>query len=289
MYPRHNQTAIHFETQELIARIDTLATDMNKQTKTVLDNSERLARIETLIVHGSVVATTSNILGTSNETSKPTCVDFFTLNNTFMTIEANIEKQTEMTGELLHNYTARLTELETDMNAHQNAINQLSRGVSEFNDTVEQLVALETQQNDTMNTNEEIISRLEADIELHDTRLKKLETRDIRNNVTLETHSSELAKLHRDQSNDREMTTNLTFRVERLETVEERQRPSEELENRLIQLGSDINRTQVDIKGNDDKIRLLEENITSIIDIVNGYNKTVETVKVNKQFLELVI
>ena len=123
MYPRHNQTATHNETQKLIARIDTLEKDMNKQTETVLDNSERLARIETLIVHGSVVANTSDILGTTNETSKPSCVDFFTLNKTVMTIEANIEKQTEMTGEVLHNYTAIPTELVTDMNAHQNAIN----------------------------------------------------------------------------------------------------------------------------------------------------------------------
>ena len=147
-------------------------------------------------------------------------------------------------------------------------------------------MALETQ-NDTLKTNEEITSQLEAHIEFHETRLTKLETPEVINNATLETHSAELAKLHTDQFNDREMTTKLTFRVLRLETVVEKQNSSEELENRLIPLGSDINRTHVDIKENGDKIRLLEKNITSIKDIVNDYNETVENLKVNIHFLEL--
>ena len=100
------------------------------------------------------------------------------------------------------------------------------------------------------------------------------------NNATLVAHISEVAKLQSDQHNDIYLTTNLTFRVMRLETVVEKQNYSEELENRLIQLVLNINKLQSDIKENVNEINVLNENITSIQDIVNDFNETFEKIKV---------
>ena len=247
---------------------------MNKQADTVQDNSKRLGWIENIITHQSEGT------NTLNETNVPSCVDFATLNKTVIAIEVNIDKQTEITRDVLHNYTTRVTELGIDMYVHRNSITQLTKAVSELNDTMKQLESVEMENNDSLNNNEETIHQLEANIEIHDTRLTKLETNDIMNHATLVAHISEVAKLQSDQLNDRDITTNLTFRVLRLETVVEKQNYSEELENRVIQLVLNINKLQTDIKENGNEINVLNENITSIQDIVNDFNETLEKVKV---------
>ena len=146
---------------------------------------------------------------------------------------------------------------------------------------------------------------MEASIEFHETRLAQIETRVIKENVTLETQSFELAKLHSDQLNDRSIITNHTSRILRLEIVEaEKQNSSEELENRLMQLVSDTDKAQADIKDNSFNIRLLEENVTAATTVSNhqstrmnelesklisiqisvqDYNGTVETIQVTIQ------
>ena len=347
MYPGLNQTTDQLQTKDLIPRIDTLETDMKKHADAVHDNSKRLGWIETIINHESEVTYISN------ETNIPSCVDFATLNKTVIAIEVKIDKY-EITHDVLHNYTTRLTELGMDMYVNRNSINQLTKAVSELNDTMKQpesiemekninqltkaitelndtvqqlksvelenninqltkavselndtmqqlksvelenninqltkavselndtmkrLESVEFENNSSLNNNEETIRQLEASIEIYDTRLTKLETNDIMNNATLVAHISEVAKLQSDQLNDRDITTNLTVRVMRFERVIEKQNYSEELENSLIQLVLNISKLQNDIKENGNEINVLNEIITSIQDIVNDFNETLE-------------
>ena len=121
-------------------------------------------------------------------------------------------------------------------------------------------------------------------------------TQDVLNALTVRMNDIET-----DQFNDREMIKNNTLRVLRLETVIDSQTLSAELDDKLIHLESDINKTQSDIKDNKVKINVLEENITSVMtftndqlqrnnemeskltliqDTINNYNETVETLKV---------
>ena len=121
-------------------------------------------------------------------------------------------------------------------------------------------------------------------------------TQDVLKTLTVRTNDIET-----DQFNDREMIKNSTLRVLRLETVIDSQTLSAELEDKLIHLESDINKTQSDLKDNKIKINVLEENITSVMlfsndqlqrnsemeskltsiqDTINNYNQTVETLKV---------
>ena len=121
-------------------------------------------------------------------------------------------------------------------------------------------------------------------------------TQDVLKTLTVRTNDIET-----DQFNDREMIKNNTLRVLRLETVIDSQTLSAELEDKLIHLESDINKTRSDIKDNKVKINVLEENntsimafsndqlqrnkemeskLTSIQDTINNYNEAVETLKV---------
>ena len=320
IYSGNNRTENNFQLQELIVRIDTIESDMTtnaaENSKELKDNSERLTRLETLIVNASVVNDMNIILGTSNETLNNRCI---TLIDTVVTNEANIDKQNESLSKLeagIELHMARLAKLEKSINKQNETIDRLETDI-EFhetrqNKTVSKLYAdiefhetglakLET----SIEKQNATFGKIEVDIEFHTNRLAQLETNFIMENVTLETHSQNIAKLRSDQLHNNEIITNLTFKVLRLETAIEKQTSCEELENRLIQLGSDINRTQADVKDNGNKIRLFEENITaemaftknqstrmnqlesdvkSIQDIVKDYNETVEKLKVNMNF-----
>ena len=69
-YPGHNRTKNNLLIQEFITRIDTLESDMTmnvaENAKALKDNSERLTKIEAVIVNESVVTDTNAILVTSN-------------------------------------------------------------------------------------------------------------------------------------------------------------------------------------------------------------------------------
>ena len=248
-------------------------------------NSDRLARLETIIVNKSLVSDTNIVIGTSNETLQDSYV---TLIN-----EANIDKQNQS-----------LSKLEAGIELHETRLAKLEKSIKKQNETIGRLEANielhETRQNQR-------IVQMEANIEFQQTRLAQLETSVILENVTLNTHSFELAKLHSDQLNDRSKITNHTSRILRLEIVEaEKQNSSEELNKRLMQLVSDTDKAQSDIKDNSFNIRLLEENVTVARTISNNqstrmhelesklnsmqisvkdYNGTVETLKVTIQFL----
>ena len=286
----NNRTENTFQLQELIVRIDTLESDMTtnvaENSKELKNNSERLTRLE------AVGSNTKIILDTSNETLQDSCVTLITLNDTVMTNEANIDKQNES-----------LSKLEAGIELHETRLAKLEKSIDKQNETIDRLDAdielHETRQNQT-------IDQMEANIEFYETRLAQIETRVILENVTLETQSFELAKLHSDQLNDRSIITNHTSRILRLEIVDaEKQTSTIELDNRLVQLVSDTDKAQADIKDNSFNIRLLKENVTvettifnnqitrinelesklnSIQNSVKDYNGTVETIKVTIQF-----
>ena len=142
------------------------------------------------------------------------------------------------------------------------------------------------------------LETLNETILIVDTKLdKQFETiQDVLKTLTVRTNDIET-----DQFNDREIIKNNTLRVLRLETVIDSQTLSAELDDKLIHLESDINKTQSDIKDNKVKINVLEENIASVMafsndqlqrnnemeskftssqDTINNYNETVETLKV---------
>ena len=142
------------------------------------------------------------------------------------------------------------------------------------------------------------LDTLNETILIVDTKLDKQfeTTQDVLKTLTVRTND-----IKTDQFNDREMIKNNTLRVLRLETVIDSQTLSTELDDKLIHLESDINKTQSDIKDNKVKINVLEENITSfntfsndqlqrnneieskltsIQDTIYNYNETVETLKV---------
>ena len=318
IYSGNNRTENNFQLQELIVRIDTIESDMTtnaaENSKELKDNSERLTRLETIIVNESVVNDINIILGTYNETLKNSCV---TLIDTVVTNEASIDKQNESLSKLesgIDLHETRLAKLEESINKQNETIGRQETDIefheTKQNKTVSKLYAdiefhetrlakLET----SIEKQNATLGKIEVDIEFHENRLAQLETNFIMENVTLETHSQNIAKLRSDQLHNNEIITNLTFRVLRLEAAIEKQSSCEELENGLIQLGSDINRTQADVKDNSNKIRLFEENITaemafsknqstrmnqlesdvkSIQDIVKDYNETVEKLKVNR-------
>ena len=289
IYSENNRTENTFQLQELIVRIDTLESDMiyvAENSKELKNNSERLTRLE------AVGSNTKIILDTSNETLQDSCVTLITLNDTVMTNEAKIDKQNES-----------LSKLEAGIELHETRLAKLEKSIDKQNETIDRLEAdielHETRQNQT-------IDQMEASIEFHETRLARIETRVILENATLETQSFELAKLHSDQLNDRSIITNHTSRILRLEIVEaEKQNSSEELDNRLMQLVSDTDKAQADIKDNSFNIRLLEENVTAATTISNhqitrinelesklisikisvqDYNGTVEAIQVTIQF-----
>ena len=320
IYSGNNRTENNFQLQKLILRIDTIESDMTtnaaENSKELNDTSQRLTRLENIIVNESVVNDINNILGTSNETLKNSCV---TLIDTVVTNEASIDKQNESLSKLetgIELHETRLAKLEKSINKQNETVGRLEADI-EFHDTrqnktVSKLYAdIEFHETDLAKLETSIekqnatLSKMEVDIEFHENRLAQLETNFILENVTLETHSQTIAKLRSDQLHNNEIITNLTFRVLRLETAIEKQNSCEELEIRLIQLGSDINRTQADVKENGNEIRLFEENITaemalsknqstrmnqlesdvkSIQDIVRDYNETVEKLKVNMNF-----
>ena len=237
-----------------------------------------------------------------------------------MTNEASTNTQNESLSKLeagIELHETRLAKLEKTINKQNETIGRLEADI-EFHETRQNgtvsklytdiefhktgLAKLET----SIDKQNATLGKMEVDIEFQEKRLAQLETNFIMENVTLETHSQKIAKLHSDQLHNNEIFTNLTFRVLRLETaIIEKQTSCVELENRLIQLGSDMNRTQADIKDNGNKIRLFEENITaemafsknqstrmnqlvsdvkSIQDVVKDYNETVAKLKVNMIF-----
>ena len=297
IYSGNNRTENNFQLQELIVRIDTIESDMTtnaaENSKELKDNSERLTRLETIIVNESVVSDTNIIIGTFNETLQDSYVTLIALNGTISVNEANIDKQNQS-----------LSKLEAGIELHETRLAKLEKSINKQNETIGRLEAdiglHETRQNQT-------IVQMEANIEFQQTRLAQLETSVILENVTLNTHSFELAKLHSDQLNDRSIITNHTSRILHLEIVEaEKQNSSEELNKRLMQLVSDTDKAQADIKDNSFNIRLLEENVTVVRTISNNqstrmnelesklnsiqisvkdYNGTVETLKVTIQFL----
>ena len=296
-YSGNNRTENTFQLQELIVRIDTIESDMTtnaaEYSKGLKNNSDRLTRLEAIIINESVVSDTKIILGASNETLQDSFVTLIMLiDDTVMTNEANIDKQNES-----------LSKLEAVIDLHETRLAQLEKSFNKQNETICRLEAdIElhgTRQNQT-------IGKVKANIEFQETRLAQLETSVMVENVALETHSFELAKLHSDQLNDRSIITNHTSRILRLERVyAENQNSSEELDNRLMQLVSDTDRAKADIKDNSFNIRLLEENVTAATTISNhqstrmnelesklisiqisvkDYNGTVETIKVTIQF-----
>ena len=214
------------------------------------------------------------------------------LNDTVMTNEANIDTQYES-----------LSKLEAGIELHETRLAQLEKSIDKQNETIGRLEAdielHDTRQNQT-------IGQMQANIEFQETRLAQLETSVILENVTLEIHSFELAKLQSDHLNDRSIITNHTSRILRLEIVDaEEQTSTIELDNRLVQLVSDSDKAQADIKDNSFNIRLLEESVTAASTISNhqstrmnelesklisiqisvqDYNGTVETIKVTIQF-----
>ena len=291
-------------------RIETLESDVETNTAAVKEhseelkeNSERLTRIEDIVENESLGDNNRHKYYTSNETSKAHYITCVALNDTIMTIKANIDKQTEMTNDYFQNYTARITKLEVNKTAYQHDIDHLTKAVSEFNDTIKQLEAVQTEHNDSLNTSKQILGKLEADIAFHEARLAKLETSHTMENAILETHSSEIVKLQTDQFNIVQITANHTYSIMQIETAMEKQISSDEFANKAMQLESDINTTRADIEDISFKMRLLENNVTtwigfsynqssrmndleskliSIQDIVADYNETVgQSYKVN--------
>ena len=142
------------------------------------------------------------------------------------------------------------------------------------------------------------LETLNETILIVDTKLDKQfeTTQDVLKTLTVRTNDIET-----DQFNDREIIKNNSLRVLRLETVIDSQTLSAELDDKFINLESDINKTQSDIKDDKVKINVLEENITSVMafsndqlqrnneieskftsiqNTINNNNETVETLKV---------
>ena len=172
----------------------------------------------------------------------------------------------------------RIDTLEADINQHKEEFLDYSERVDIIGDIL-------TSETGVTNT---------SDAQMLHIRLVKLETNQMAANVSI-------TELQSDQYNDRETIMNNTFRVTRLETIMDNQTSSADLEDRLIYLESDINKTQSDIEDNKSKISVLgrnmtdfmaftndqllrkdkiESNISLIQDTLKTYNETVEKLKV---------
>ena len=275
---------------ELKTQTDTLEANLTQHKEDFLEYSERVYRIETTIANQTDMSNTGDNLGISNETSASSWVDFESLNETVTTIETKLDKESEMTQEGLDNITARLTELESDNSRHWSYINQLTKGVLDLNETMKQIEAATMQFNVSLTTIEETVNQE------HNGRLVKLET-----NQQL-THAS-IDELQSDEYKDKEMIENNTLRIVSVETaVDNHQVFTTNLEAIVIQLESNINRTQSDVGDTNHKISLLGNNVTSLVefsedqlqhniefvsnltairDTIKDYNETIERIKVN--------
>ena len=172
----------------------------------------------------------------------------------------------------------RIDTLEADINQHKEDFLDYSERVDIIGDIL-------TSETDVTNT---------SDAQMLQIRLVKLETNQMAANVSI-------TELQSGQYNDRETIMNNTFRVTRLETIMDNQTSSADLEDRLIYLESDINKTQSDIEDNKSKISALGRNMTEIMaftndqllrndkiesnisliqDTLKTYNETVEKLKV---------
>ena len=233
--------------------------------------------------------TTGHINSGYNQTRTPTCADFDTLNGTVMAMISNVDLQNDMTNDHLQTFSIRILELETDRNKHNNAIHVLTKYVSYLNETLMQVADEENYQNHSINKNEEAMS-----LSYH-ARMTSLETNLMLINATL-------AQLQADQLNNEKTIRNHTSRVMHLETTIENLISSEEMENRLLQLESDLNETKTDIEENSIMIQMLEmndtifkaftdnqlqrnngfeTNLSSIYEAYTNYSETVGRIKVN--------
>ena len=233
--------------------------------------------------------TSGHINSGYNRTRIPTCADFDTLNGTVMDMITNVDLQNDMTNAILQNVSIRILELETDRNEHNNVIHALTKDVSYLNETLMQVADEEIYQNQSFNTNED-----EMSLSYH-TRMTSLEINLMLTNATL-------AQLQTDQLNNEKTITNHTSRVIHLETTIENLNSSAKLENKLLQLESDLNETKTDIEENSIMIQMLEMNdttfraftddqlqrnngfetqLSSIYDAYKNYNGTMGKIKVN--------